>query len=121
MYNTFGAPLGAVASGGQSGVDSLMVRPIFPLKGDSPGRGVTGPVSAVPGGEKTPPAFTCGFSWATASGPGRKFRYVAIPRPSRMPSPTCRTTSLLRVMVQALLVKKHGAKPRRSPWHGIVQ
>ena len=54
MNRTLGASFGARASGGQSEVDSLMVRPILPLKGGSPGGGVTGPVSDVPGGEKMP-------------------------------------------------------------------
>ena len=41
MYSTFGAPSGARANGGQSGVDSATVRPTLPLKGGGFG-GYTG-------------------------------------------------------------------------------
>src|SRR5438874_12172568 len=83
----FGAPFGARASGGQSGVDSLLVRPIFPLNGGSFGAGTTRPLSDVPGGEKMPPAsfFSLTSPWAWADGPQPTFRNAAIPRPRHRP------------------------------------
>src|SRR5262245_64317612 len=102
MNSTFGAFLGARANGGQSEVDSPMVRPILPLKGGSLGAGTTVPLSDVPGGEKTPPVFFS-FSWATAMAPGKNVRQAAIPNPRTTPRARYAATSSRFLMVQILL------------------
>src|SRR5262245_54209604 len=105
MKRTLGAPLGAVASGGQSGVDSFTVWPIFPLNGGGFGAGTTAPLDDVPGGEKTPPgSFFLSFSCAKAVGPGKKFRQVAMPRPKSTPRATYAATSSRFRMVQSSFV-----------------
>src|SRR5262249_13292618 len=77
--------------------------------------GVTVPVSAVPGSEKTPPASFLLLSplvWSTAArAPGQPdpLRWAAVAKPRQVPSQGHSSTSQLRLMAQDALENKKQA------------